>query len=163
MTGTARRQGGFTYLEVLLATVVLAATMTSIGYALANSRDVAEQQQITAQARYLLQDGIAWARMLARVDAGTPSGFGREAGETTIADIDDVDDLLGLVETGPTDRAGVAASADWQRSWTVVSANLTTPTTNATNGSTPLLRVGITIAYQGRVVTSETLLLSRTP
>jgi type II secretory pathway pseudopilin PulG len=156
-------RGGFTYLEVLLAGVLLAGTMTSMGYALANSSDLGEQQRITAQGRYLLQDGIAWLRMLARVDATDATGFGMEAGEATINDIDDVDDLRGVVEVAPTDRAGVAAGADWQRSWTVVSADLTTPTTDAANGSTALLRVGLTITYQGRVVTGDTLLLSRTP
>jgi len=157
------RCAGFTYIEVLLAAVVLAGTMTSMGYALANTSQLAEQQRVTAQARYLLQDGIAWLRMLARVDANDASGFGMEAGETTIADVDDVDDLRGLVETGPTDRAGVAASVDWQRTWSVFSANLTTPTTDAANGSTPLLRVRVTITFKGREITSETLLLSRTP
>ncbi len=159
----AKHGGGFTYLEVLLAAVVLAGTMASMGYALASTNDLAEQQKINAQGRYLLQDGVAWLRMLTRVDATDATGFGMEAGETTVADVDDVDDLRGLVETGPTDRAGLAASSDWQRSWTVVSADLSTPTTDAANGSTPLLRVGITISYLGRVVTSETLLLSRTP
>lgn len=163
MTGAADRSSGFTYLEVLLAAAILAGTMASMGFALASANDLAEQQRITAQGRYLMQDGVAWLRMLPRVDANDPSGFGMEAGESTLAHIDDVDDLRGVVETGPTDRAGVASSSDWQRQWTVFSANLTTPSTDAANGSTPLLRVSITISYQGRVVTSDTLLLSRTP
>lgn len=163
MTRHRASAGGFTYLEVMLAAVVLAGTMASMGFAVANASDLADQQRLAAQGRYLLQDGIAWLRMLARVDAADASGFGMEAGESTVADVDDVDDLHGLVETAPTDRAGVAASNDWQRSWSVVSANLTTPTTDATKGSTSLLRVGITITCQGRVVTGDTLLLSRTP
>jgi len=163
MTRAGHPSGGFTYLEVMLAAVVLAGTMASMGYALANSSDLADQQRIAAQGRYLLQDGVAWLRLLARVDATDATGFGMEAGESTVADVDDVDDLRGLVETGPLDRAGVAAGNDWQRSWSVVSADLTTPTTDAANGSTPLLRIGITISYQGRVVTGDTLLLSRTP
>lgn len=160
---TARASGGFTYLEVLLATALLAATMATMGYAVASSSDLADQQQRAAQARYLLQDGIAWVRSLARVDPSDASSFGREAGEATLADVDDVDDLAGVVETAPADRAGKFAGTDWQRTWTVVSADLTDPATSVGNGTTPLLRVAITISHQGLSVADETLLLSRTP
>jgi Tfp pilus assembly protein PilV len=163
VTSRSRHADGFTYLEVLLAAVVLAGTMTCMGFALVNTDDMAERQQLQAQARYLLHDGIAWLRMLPRVDASDASGFGMEAGESLLADIDDVDDLTGVVETAPTDRGGVAASADWQRTWKVTSADLATPTTDAAAGSTPLLRVRIGIVHQGREIAGETLLLARTP
>lgn len=163
MTRCAPDAGGFTYLEVLLAAVVLAGTMTCMGFALANTDDLAEQQRVQAEARYLLQDGVAWLRMLARVDPSDASGFGMEAGETTLADVDDVDDLNGVVETAPVDRSGTAAGTDWQRTWKVATATVTTPNTDATAGSTPLLRVRIGVVHQGREVAMETVLLSRTP
>lgn len=163
MTRATDHRSGFTYLEVLLAAAILAATMASMGFAVGHAQNLATEQQVTAQARYLLQDGLAWVRMLAREDPTQPGGFGMEAGESTVYDVDDVDDLAGLVESAPTDLDGLAATADWRRSWTVVSANLTTPTSDATAGSTPLLRLGVTISYQGRVVATETVLLSRTP
>lgn len=156
-------EAGFTYLEVLLAAALLAGTTTTIGYALAHARDVDAHRATLAQGRYLLQDGIAWARMLPRVDSTTPTGFGMETGETTLAHVDDVDDLHDIVETGPADRAGTAASSDWTRTWSVRSADLTLPTKDATDGSTDLLRVSIVIAYQGRQVANTTFLLSRTP
>lgn len=163
MTTGAQHCRGFTYVEVLLAAVLLAGMATTMGYAMAHVRDVDQQQAYVDQGRYLLQDGIAWLRSLARVDPTVPSGWGKEAGETTVADFDDVDDLDGLVETAPIDRTGAKASADWQRTWTVRSADLTTPTADATNGSTALLRVHVAVLRLGSEVTSEILLLSRTP
>ncbi|MBL9079453.1 MAG: hypothetical protein JNL08_18265 [Planctomycetes bacterium] len=154
---------GFTYVEVLLAAALLAMTTATIGYALGHARDLGDQQAVAAQGRYLLHDGLAWLQTLPREDAKEPGGFGMEADESALADVDDVDDLAGIVETGPVDRLGNVAEADWTRTWTVSSANLTTPTTDAARGSTPLLRVSLVVHCRGREITRETLLLSRTP
>lgn len=157
------RTAGFTYVEVLLAAALLAVTTATIGYALGHARDLGDRQALAAQGRYLLHDGLAWLQTLPREDVAEPGGFGMEAGESALADVDDVDDLAGMVETGPLDRLGNAAEADWTRTWTISSADLTTPTTDATSGSTPLLRVSLAVHCRGREITRETLLLSRTP
>ena len=154
---------GFTYLEVLMAAALLATTMTMIGYALAHSRHVQSEQELLQQGRYLLHDGMAWLRLLARYDAGEPDSWGFEAGESTVADVDDVDDLDGLIELGPTDRAGDAAGKDWQRAWTVRPADLATPTIDAAKEATPQMRVTVAVTHLGREITSDTVLLSRTP
>lgn len=154
---------GFTYLEVLLAATLLAGTVSTIGYALFHARDVEERRTTLARGRQLLHDGIAWVRLLPRVDPTTPGGFGMESGETALGQIDDVDDLDGVVETGPVDRTGAVADTDWTRSWTVRSADLTRPTDDAPRGSSELLRVQVVIRYQGREIARDTFLLSRTP
>lgn len=161
--GARSAAAGFTYLEVLMAAALLATTMTMIGYALAHSRHMQSEQELLQHGRYLLHDGVTWVRLLARYDADEPDSWGFETGESTLADVDDVDDLDGLVELGPTDRAGDAASKDWQRAWTVRTADLATPTADAAKGSTPLMRVTVAVTYQGREITRDTLLLSRTP
>lgn len=163
MTRARAAAGGFTYLEVLLAAVLLAGTVTTMGYALAQSRDSADEQAIVATGRHLLQDGLAWLRLLPRSDRADSSHFGMETGESRLADVDDVDDLADLVETGPLDRHGTAADSDWSRSWSVTSASVASPATAAAKASTPLMNVRVTVSYRGRVVASETLLLARTP
>lgn len=152
-------QRGFTYLEVLLAVVILAGAVTSAAFALGRTRNIGASVDQAAVARYLLQDGVSWVRSLPRIDDTSPV-FGSEAGETSV---DDVDDLDGRAEKPPTDRTGTTFSADWSRQWTVESVSLTDPLIVVADGSTPLLRIRVDVAYQGTVVAAETILLARTP
>lgn len=153
---------GFTYFEVLLAAVLLAGAVTCMGLALEQSASVAANAPLTATADYLLHDGIAWARSLPRVDSSGSTTIGMESGELVATDIDDVDDLNGLKESPPTDRTG-ATYTDWTRSFLVETAQLANPALTATSGSTPLLRVTITVARDGVELAADTILLARTP
>ncbi len=152
-------QDGFTYLEVLLAVVILAGGATSAAYALAQARQTAEVADQTTSARYLIQDAVAWLRSLPRIDATNPV-FGAEAGETAV---DDVDDLDGTTETVVKDLAGNTFSTDWTRAWTVDSVSLANPAVTVADGSTTLMRIRIDVAYRKTTVASEVLLLARTP
>lgn len=154
---------GFTYFEVLLASVILAGAVTCMGLALEQSATVTSNAPIAATGDYLLQDGVAWVRSLRRIDESGTGLIGMDAGETQLADIDDVDDLNGVVETGPVDRTGTAYPTQWKRAWTVASAQLTNPALDAASGSTPLLRIRIVVSYDGVVMASDTILLARTP
>lgn len=150
---------GFTYLEVLLAVVILAGAVTSAAFALGQTRNTSASVDQAASARYLLQDGVSWLRALPRIDDTSPV-FGSEAGERGV---DDVDDLRGRAEKPPTDQTGATFSADWSREWTIESVSLTDPLVVVADGSTPLLRIRIDILYQGTLLASETVLLARTP
>lgn len=151
-------ESGFTYLEVLLAVVILAGGATSAAYALSQVRLTGEVGDRASTARYLIQDGTAWLRSLQRIDDTQPV-FGVEAGETVI---DDVDDLDGRIEANVKDLAGNSFSG-WTRTWTVDSASLVDPRITVADGSTPLLRVRIDLSFGGTLLGSETLLLARTP
>ena len=157
MSGAAR---GFTLIEVLLAALVLACGAISAAFALGQGRELGDASRQAATARYLLDDGVAWARSLPRVDRVAPV-FGREAGETGIDDVDDVDDLDGLVETGPVDRAGDAAAAGWQRRFVVESVSLADPAQAVADGSTTLLRVQVAVVWAGSELGREHLWLAR--
>jgi len=162
VTDRCENTGGFTYFEVLLASVLLAGAVTCMGLALEQSATVTSNAPRIATADYLLHDGVAWARSLPRVDAAGTASLGMEAGETTVGDIDDVDDLNGIVQTSPTDLAG-ATYTGWQRSFVVESANLANPALPVAAGTTPLLRVTILVSYDGVELASDTILLARTP
>lgn len=157
-TGTA----GFTYLEVLVAVVILALAALSMGAALQANRDAAERGEQAAIADWLLQDGIAWARSLPRLDPTAPT-FGSEAGERAGFDVDDVDDLAGLVEEAPTDRTGAAAGADWRRRFAVESVTTADPTAATTAGGSALLRVVVAVDHRNSEVATGTVWLARTP
>ncbi|MBL8754931.1 MAG: hypothetical protein JNK15_16620 [Planctomycetes bacterium] len=150
---------GFTYLEVLLAVVVLAAGTTAASQALLSLRDQDERMQPQRLAEQLLEDGVAFVRTLPRVDVETPV-FGAEADDRAI---DDVDDLDRTTQFGPTDLGGTAWPANWHRSWKVRSVEPATPNTSASPGSTGLLEVRITVGCDGADLASVSLLLARTP
>ena len=152
-------QRGFTYLEVLLAVVILAGAVTSAAFALGQTRNTSTSVDQAAVARYLLQDGVSWLRSLPRID-DTGAVFGAETGETVV---DDVDDLDGRSENPPTDRVGTTFTTDWRRTWTVDSVSLTDPMLVVADGSTSLMRIRIDILYLGTSLASETVLMARTP
>lgn len=152
------RAAGFSYVEVLMAVAVLAVAAVSAGYAVAAARTASSEARTAATARYLLQDGLAWVRSLPRQEPTSPV-FGAEAGESVV---DDVDDLELRTETAPTDRAGAAAPAGWQRSWRVQSVSLDDPTLVVAAGSTSLLRVRLVVSHQGAERAKEDLWLVRT-
>lgn len=153
------RAAGFTYLEVLLAIVVVAGATITAAHALATVRDAEEDDRIRFAADRLLQDGIAAVRRLPRLDPRNPV-FGFEPGETVP---DDVDDLDGYTETGPTDLAGTTFAATWRRTWVVASIDLDDPRRDVADGATSLLRVRIGIEYESAEIATETLWLARTP
>jgi prepilin-type N-terminal cleavage/methylation domain-containing protein len=166
MTGKRARHrdddGGFTYLEVLVAIAVLAIATTAMASALEQVRMAAADEERAAVAEHLLHDGLAWVRTLPRLDATSPV-FGAESGETRGVDIDDVDDLANVVETAPVDRGGTMHGAAWSRRWTIESVRLANPDSAGADGSTTLLRIGLTVAHDGDEVATASLLLARTP
>lgn len=166
MTRSRTRQqtadGGFTYLEVLVAIAVLATAATAMASALEQVRMAAADDERTAIAEHLLHDGLAWVRSLPRLDATSPT-FGAESGETRGVDIDDVDDLANVVETAPVDRGGSKHDAAWSRRWTVESVRLANPNSAGADGSTTLLRIGLAVTHDGDEVATASLLLARTP
>ncbi len=179
MTGIEARHragdGGFTYLEVLVAIAVLAIATTAMASALEQVRMAAADEARAAVAEHLLLDGLAWVRTLPRLDAKSPV-FGPEDGEAAEEGgdlkeepegdtvVDDVDDLLGLIESAPVDRGGTRHGARWSRRWTIESVPLDAPSGPATTGgSTPLLRVLLAVLHDGHEVATGSLLLARTP
>jgi type II secretory pathway pseudopilin PulG len=152
-------RAGFTYLEVLLATIIVAGAAITAAHALATVRDADESDRIRLAAERLLQDGIVAVRRLPRLDPRNPV-YGFEPGETVP---DDVDDLDGHSETGPTDLAGTTFAGAWRRTWAVTTVDLDDPQRAVAAGSTSLLRVRIGIEYQSAEIATETLWLARTP
>ncbi|MBK8974930.1 MAG: hypothetical protein IPM29_03310 [Planctomycetes bacterium] len=161
MSRRATSVGGFTYVEVLLAVVILAGAVASMGLVLEQSRTIGTDAPRIATADYLLRDGFAWVRMLARSDPTSPGTFGLEAGEVAPDGIDDVDDLDGLIETQVVDRSGEMFGAEWSRKFAVSSVDLTDPRVTVAAGSTALLRVTIAVRLRGIDVAEDYALLWR--
>jgi Tfp pilus assembly protein PilV len=152
---TAPRAAGFTFVEALLAVVLLAVTVTTMVVALDHVRTVNQENDDAAIATHLLHDGIARARILRRTGSAT-----------AVADPDDaasVEDLNGVGEVAPNDLAGAVFSTEWKRTWSVAHADVDAPLNNATATSTTLLRVTVAVAKNGVEEAAETFLLSKTP
>jgi prepilin-type N-terminal cleavage/methylation domain-containing protein len=150
---------GFSMIEVLFAVVVLAAASITASQALLSVQDQDDNRSRTSLAQHLLQDGLAVVRSLPRIDGSTPV-FGAEADD---AGIDDADDYNGITETGPTDLIGLAFDKLWQRTWKVTSADLASPDKDVAPGASSLMRVCISVSYNGSELATTTLLLARTP
>lgn len=153
---------GFSYVEVLVAMVILAGAVTSMGFALGSSRTVGADNARNATATYLVQDGIAWASGLKRSEPGSPASFGPESGETA-ATFDDVDDLDGLAQAPPIDCAGTVFDSRWTRTFKVESVDLVDPRVVVTPASTKLMRVRVVVLDAGAEVAAGVAILWRIP
>ncbi|MBL8737203.1 MAG: prepilin-type N-terminal cleavage/methylation domain-containing protein [Planctomycetes bacterium] len=150
---------GFTMLEVLVAVSILSIGALAMGSALEQARFAAADDARAAIADHLLEDGLAYARSLPRLDPDAPR-FGAEAAELVVDDVDDLDER---VEPGPVDLAGVPHDARWTRRFTVQSVGVDDPTKILADGTGPLLRVTVTVALDGAELRTASLLLARTP
>jgi hypothetical protein len=89
-------------------------------------------------------------------DPNQTPGLGKESGETTRSQFDDVDDYDGWTESPPKNRAGtdLAGFTGWSRSVTVVRAQRASPMQNA-GSDEGLKRITISVSKSG--VTLQTI------
>jgi Tfp pilus assembly protein PilV len=120
-----RRRGGFSIVEVTLATLVLGIAMVAALNLVASSaqgRELAVQRTVAeGLAQRML--GEVMDRPFARWDASDPlaSDLSREAGETVAAwaRFNDVGDFNGLRQAPPTDGAGTMIAGAESYTWAV--------------------------------------------
>jgi hypothetical protein len=155
-----RERGIFTFVEVLLATMILALAATATAYWVETvnnlSRD-AEEQTI----------GLALVRVMESIvtplayrEPGS-TNFGPEPGEQ-LADFDDVDDFAGFAAQPPlgNDLAPQAELVDWRVAVTVVHVD---PDTLAPLEGGDVRRVTVTAEHKERPVAEVYWLRTRSP
>jgi len=147
--GCASRSG-FSLIEVavssLLVGSVLVAALSTVGAVLRFRSTTSD----TARGALLATDLLAEIQSQPYSDPNQTPVFGRESGETTRSQFDDVDDYHNWAETPPANRPGTSLSgfAGWSRSVTVVRAQRNSPSLNSGTDE-GLKRIKITVLKNG--------------
>jgi hypothetical protein len=104
----------------------------------------------TVRAALLAADLLAEIQNQAYADPNQTPVFGKETGETTRAQFDDVDDYDSWTESPPKNRAGSSLTGftGWTRSVTVARAQRNSPMQNA-GSDEGLKRIRITVSKNG--------------
>lgn len=148
---------GFTLIETLVATIIIgiavcALVMSTISQTQANAFGID-----TSTAEFLSEEIRALMMPLSVVEPDSVTAtFGKEAGETVVADFDDLDDFDGSTFSPPIDVNGTVLNdfASYSQIITVENvdpANLTNVV--ADNGSS-IVRVSVGIQQNGKEITS---------
>lgn len=121
MSGT-RYEGGFTLIEVLIAVLLVGIAIASLVVANISYTKANAAGTDLSTAEFLLEQLRELTVLLPVVDPNTNMlTFGPEAGETTLADYDDLDDFDGAVFSPPisADRATLNGFAEFTQQVTV--------------------------------------------
>jgi Tfp pilus assembly protein PilV len=149
-------RSGFSLIEVAISSIlvgsILVASMSTVGAVLRFRSSTSD----AGRAALLATDLLAEIQNQPYSDPNQTPVFGKESGETTRSQFDDVDDYDTWTETPPKNRAGtnLTGFTGWSRSVTVVRAQRNSPMTNA-GSDEGLKRIRITVSKNS--VTLQTI------
>jgi MSHA pilin protein MshD len=140
-----KSHAGFTLVEAVLSTLIIAMVATSalrgLGICAKASRMQVDRWRGYSLARQLLEE----IRQTAYVDPAAPGTFGPETNELR-TNYDDVDDYNGVTESPPTSRSGVAIAGytGWRRTVSVAYVNATTGAIVASDSGVKQITITVT-------------------
>ena len=103
------------------------------------------------------------SRGFAFCDPTTPTNWGIESGESSVAAYDDLDDLDGISFTPPIDarRQSLSSYTNWKQTVTVDTVNPASIGTTTTKGSQPINRLTVKVYKSNLEVCSLTWMVSK--
>jgi prepilin-type N-terminal cleavage/methylation domain-containing protein len=162
-TNTAAR-GGFTLIEAMIAMLIIGLTIAALVASTgAFSRTNAAGIDLST-AEFLIEEIREMTASLPIVDPTTGTAtFGPEAGETGLAQCDDLDDFNGASYCPPIDinRVAMANFANFTQQVQVRNVAVNNFSAVVANHSTNFYRVTVTILMNGSALTSATWIRAR--
>ena len=140
-------RGGFTLIEAAIVTVIVGVgTVAVLQLMAAGTMSNAESSELTTGLN-LANDIKEMSRGLAFADPTTPAVWGVNAGESSVATYDDIDDLDGVTFSPPIDarRQSLSSYTNWKQTVTVETVNPASIGSSTTKGSQPINRVTVKV------------------
>ncbi len=159
------QSGGFTLLEVMFASMLIglaiaALAVTSSAYTIVNGAGID-----LSTAEFLVEEIRELTAPLPAVDpAGVSGTCGPDAGESTLALFDDVDDFDGQTISPPidVDRTAMTEFAAFSQQITVQNITASNLTQTVADHSTDLYRITVTITKNNSPITSTSWVRANT-
>lgn len=151
------QSGGFTLLEVMFASLLIglaiaALAVTSSAYTIVNGAGID-----LSTAEFLVEEIRELTAPMPAVDPdGVAGACGPDAGESTLAQFDDVDDFDGQIISPPIDASGTAMTefAAFSQQITVQNVASSNLTQAVADHTTDLYRITVTITKNNSPITS---------
>jgi len=158
-------RGGFSLVEVAVATVIVGVGVTALMTALAAGTRTNRAGQELTQAVFLAQEIREWTLNLPfsdpdPADASNPPGPDSTSPQVFV---DDLDDLMNVVYDPPRDGRGlaIAGMAGWSQTILLTWRNPSNLTSAVANGASDVIHVEVEIAHYGHPVLSTGWLVTR--
>ena len=153
----SRRDNGFSFVEILISIVLVGLSITALVFA-SNSFTMANGAGADlSTAEFLVEQIRELTTLLPVVDPETATTtFGSEAGETTVAAYDDIDDFNDVTFSPPIDanRNAVTALAAFSQNVTVQNVSQTNFNVVAGPHMSNFVRVTVGVSLNGRELCS---------
>ena len=154
---------GFSLVEVAVATAVIGIAFAALLVALRAGTRSNEAGRRLTQAVFLAQEIREWTLRLPFEDPEAPGETpGSEEGDPQLA-VDDLDDLMGVTFSPPRDAYGSAITgiSGWSETITLTWRDSANVAATVSNGSSDVIRVQVSIRYQGQEVLTTGWLVTR--
>jgi prepilin-type N-terminal cleavage/methylation domain-containing protein len=164
--GSGRVRGGFTLIEVAVATAIVGIGVAALMAALAAGTRTNRSGQQLAQAVFLLQEIREWSLKLPFSDPD-PDDYGNPPGSDGWDPqvwVDDLDDLMGVTYSPPRDGCGqpIASMVGWSQTITLTWRDPDNLTSIVAPGTSDIIHVKVDIyCGQGPPILSGGWLVAR--
>ncbi|MCD6304042.1 MAG: type II secretion system protein [Planctomycetes bacterium] len=162
---TRSDRGGFTLIEVAVATVIVGIALAALLVATASNTRVNDAGSKMAQAIAFAQEIREWTLQLPFSDpdpgdAGNPPG---PDGANPQVFVDDLDDLMEVTYSPPRDGQGgvIYGYNDWSETINLSWRDPNDPCNEVSPGASDLVCVRVDISHQGKSVYSTAWLVAR--
>jgi prepilin-type N-terminal cleavage/methylation domain-containing protein len=167
-TSTSRTgRGGFTLVEVVIATVLVGLALTAIMISVRSNTIVNDAGTKLTQASFLAQEIREWTLTLPFRDQdvgdrGNPPG---PDGSNPQVWVDDLDDLMNVTYCPPRDGEGYAINAlpDWSQSITMTWRDPNNLSQTVANGTSDVISVNVDVKHSNKLVLSSGWLVTKKP
>ena len=163
-------RGGFTLIEVAVATTIVGVGLAALMVSVESSTRVNDVGGKLAQGTFLAQEIREWSLALPfsdpdAADAGRPPGPDGTDPQTSVDDLDDFygADGLGTTYKPPRDGMGnaIASLPDWSQTITMAWRDPNNVAAPATAGTTGVIYVHVSVAYRDKAVYATNWLVTR--
>ena len=167
ITTASPGRGGFTLVEVVVATILVGLTLTALMVSMRSNIRVNDAGTKLTQADFLAQEIREWTLTLPfrDQDVGDRDNPPGSDGTSPQTWVDDLDDLMNVTYCPPRDGQGFAITAlpAWSQTITMTWRNPNDLSQTVTNGTSDIIYVNVDVKYENKLILSSKWLVTKKP
>jgi prepilin-type N-terminal cleavage/methylation domain-containing protein len=167
ITTASPARGGFTLIEVVVATILVGLTLTALMVSVRSNIRVNDAGTKLTQADFLAQEIREWTLTLPfrDQDVGDRDNQPGSDGTSPQTWVDDLDDLMNVTYCPPRDGQGYAITAlgAWSQTITMTWRDPNDLSQTVTNGTSDIIYVNVDVKYENKLILGSKWLVTKKP